>query len=265
MRSRDKVQAVVLGTLIVHISLLLGLDIAGQWAVHHQPKPVELIELDDTPPPKPPPPPPAVKPPPPPPPDKTPDRAPPPPEHHVAHVATHAPAPVHSQEPPPPTNEPPQPVAPGGGSEPYRLPDGPTGNVPIAVGHGHGTGGTGTGSGGGSGSGVAPTIVPAVAPVSIAAIKRKAMPRGDYSYFGAGADYPPEARQQGIEGTIRVRLVVDATGKVVSKTLLNKLGHGLDELALQRAGQIQFDPALDDHDRPVSSLVIWTFDFRLPK
>jgi protein TonB len=265
MRSRGTVQAVVIGTVLVHVALLTGLDIAGQWAVHHHPAPPEVIELDDTPPP-PKLPPPAVKPPPPPPPQKAPDPAPqPPPEHHtVARVATRTAPPVHTQEPPP-QQDPQAPTTPGGGDEPYRLPDGPTGNVPIAVGHGHGTGATGTGSGGGSGSAAGPAIVPAAAPVSIAAIKQKAMPRGDYSYFGAGADYPPEARQQGIEGTIRVRLIVDATGKVVSKTLLNKLGHGLDELALARAEQIQFDPALDDHDQPVKSVVIWTFDFRLPK
>jgi protein TonB len=264
MRSKGTVQAVVIGTCLVHVALLTGLDIAGQWAVHHQPKPVETIELDDAPPPLPKIPPLKLPdPPPPPPPDKAPDPAPtPPPEHHaVARVATHA-QPVH-QEPAPPQPEEPQPQ--GGGSEPYRLPDGPTGNVPIAVGHGHGTGGIGTGNGGGSGSGEAPTVVPVAAPVSIAAIKKRAMPRGDYSYFGAGADYPPEARQQGVEGTIRVRLVVDAAGKVVSKKLLNRLGHGLDELALERAGQIQFDPALDDHDQPVTSVVIWTFDFQLPK
>ncbi|MCE9577488.1 MAG: TonB family protein, partial [Deltaproteobacteria bacterium] len=117
------------------------------------------------------------------------------------------------------------------------------------------------GTGGGSGTGTAPAVA---APVSVAAIKTPAKPRGDYSYLGAGKDYPAEARQLGIEGTLRVRLTVDATGKVTAAKLLGKLGHGLDELALSRARSIEFDPAKDDQDRPVASIVVWTFHFELP-
>jgi TonB family protein len=92
-----------------------------------------------------------------------------------------------------------------------------------------------------------------------------AVPKGDYGYFDAGKDYPPEAKRLGIEGVIRVRLVVDATGKVQSAVLLNKLGHGLDELALRRARQLQFEPARDASDRPVTSVLVWTFNMTLPK
>ena len=91
------------------------------------------------------------------------------------------------------------------------------------------------------------------------------MPKGDYGYFKAGKDYPPEARQLGIEGKILVRLVVDETGKVRSTTLVSKLGHGLDELALTRARDLVFEPAIDTDNRPVSSVVVWTFDMTLPK
>jgi hypothetical protein len=52
---------------------------------------------------------------------------------------------------------------------------------------------------------------------------------------------------------------------VKSAVLLNKLGHGLDELALERAKKIQFDPARDTDDKPVSSVVVWTFNMTLPK
>ena len=101
--------------------------------------------------------------------------------------------------------------------------------------------------------------------MSVATIKTRAMPKGDFSYFDASKDYPPEAKQLGIEGVIRVRLVVDATGAVKSAVLINKLGHGLDELALERAKKIQFDPAKDTDDKPVSSVVVWTFNMTLPK
>jgi len=122
-----------------------------------------------------------------------------------------------------------------------------------------GRGGQGGGTGAGSGSGSTTELPKAM---SVATIKKRAMPKGDYGYF---KDYPAEARQLGIEGSIKVRLLVDDTGKVRSATLINKLGHGLDELAVARAKEIEFEPALDSDDRPVSSIVTWTFHMTLPK
>ena len=62
-----------------------------------------------------------------------------------------------------------------------------------------------------------------------------------------------------------MRLIVDEHGKVKASMLLNKLGHGLDELALKRAQVIEFEPAKDTDDKPVSSVVVWTFNMTLPK
>ena len=101
--------------------------------------------------------------------------------------------------------------------------------------------------------------------MSIATIKTRALPHGDYAYFDAGKDYPAEARQLGIQGPIRVRLVVDARGKVISAVLLTKLGHGLDELAMRRSNEILFEPARDTDNRAVTSVVVWTFNMTLPK
>lgn len=117
----------------------------------------------------------------------------------------------------------------------------------------------GTSSSAGSGAGTAPTGV-----AVIAAIKTPAMPRGDFAY-DVVKDYPQEAKQLGIEGKIRVKLIVDERGNVAAATLLNRLGHGLDEQAVRRAGQLAFEPAKDANDQPVRSIVIWTFDFTLPK
>jgi hypothetical protein len=51
----------------------------------------------------------------------------------------------------------------------------------------------------------------------------------------------------------------------VKARLLGKgLGHGLDELALRRARALQFEPALDTSDRPVTSVLTWTFRFEVP-
>jgi len=62
-----------------------------------------------------------------------------------------------------------------------------------------------------------------------------------------------------------VKLVVDASGKVTRKILLTHLGHGLDDLALDQAGKIEFDPARDTDDHAVASVVVWTFNMTLPK
>jgi protein TonB len=102
-------------------------------------------------------------------------------------------------------------------------------------------------------------------PKDVATIKTRAMPKGDFSYFDGSKDYPAEAKALGIEGVIRVRLDIDDTGVVKTATLLNRLGHGLDELALSRARMIKFDPAKDTDERPVASVVVWTFNMTLPK
>ncbi|MEJ7597490.1 MAG: TonB family protein [Kofleriaceae bacterium] len=164
--------------------------------------------------------------------------------------------PPKTETPPPPTTEP------SGGAPTIAMPDvtpSATG-VPVRIGKRTtgpaGQGGRGSGTGSGSGAGSAPDK-----PVSVATIKTRAMPKGDYSYV---SDYPAEARRLGIEGPIRVRLIVDETGKVKTAVLLNKLGHGLDELALERAKKIEFDPAKDTDDKPVTSVVVWTFNMTLP-
>jgi periplasmic protein TonB len=242
----------IAGTLAIHVLLV---TFADAMVVLHPPIPdpppapkIEMVDVEV---------PPVVKPPP----EKQPD-VPPPPQTIVHHLAaSHAPAPVAS-EPPPPTPPPPD-----SGGAPVVTEDNiapsATG-VPVAVGRrttGHvGRGGTGTGTAAGSGAGSADTP----APMSVATIKTRAMPRGDYSYEQE-KEYPAEAKRLGIEGKIRVKLIVDENGRVKSATLLNRLGHGLDELALRRANAIQFAPAKDTDDRPVTSVVVWTFDLELPK
>ncbi len=242
----------IAGTLAIHLLLV---TLADAMVVLNPPRPdpppppkLELVDIQV---------PPIVKPPPPPPVETQPD-VPPTAVHHVA--ASRQPA-THVETPPPPTT-PPTPDsggAPGGTAD--HLAPSATG-VPVAIGKrntGHvGRGGTGTGTGAGSGAGSAD------APMSIATIKTRAMPKGDYSYEQEKA-YPAEAKRLGIEGKIRVKLIVDERGEVRSAALLNRLGHGLDELALARANAIKFEPAKDTDDRPVTSVVVWTFDLELPK
>lgn len=255
------------GTLAIHVLLAVAGDalvVSFPPPKHVPPPRVELFEIEV--------PVPEIVKPLPPPVTKEPEPvakepAPEPEPRPVKRVArtTHAPPPPTS-EPPPPTTTP---TSDDSGGAPVttmeNIAPSATG-VAVAKGRpstGHiGRGGRGTGTGSGAGAGSADE---APRPVSIATIKKRAMPKGDFSYFDASKDYPAEAKSLGIEGVIRVRLVVDETGTVKSAVLLNKLGHGLDELAMTRAKQIKFDPALDTDDKPVSSVVVWTFNMTLPK
>jgi len=249
------------GTLAIHVLIAVGGDalVVTHPFVPDKPAPhVELVDVE-IPEPPPPPPPPAAAPPAP-----APVPTAPAPVQKVRASAPRPAAPPPPAETPPPST--PAPAEPGGDPVVHMDNLGPdaTGQVPVAVGRpttGHiGKGGSGGGTGAGSGSGSAE-----VAPMSVAAIKKRAMPHGDYGYIDAGKEYPAEAKQLGIEGPVRVRLVVDDRGKVTSAVLLNRLGHGLDELALRKAKEIEFEPARDTDDHPVASVVVWTFHMTLPK
>ncbi len=56
--------------------------------------------------------------------------------------------------------------------------------------------------------------------------------------------YTPDALSAAVEGKVRVQLTVDETGKVIDVKLVQGLGHGLDEAALQAARNATFEPAL---------------------
>jgi TonB family protein len=60
------------------------------------------------------------------------------------------------------------------------------------------------------------------------------------------ADYPPEALAQGIEGAVLLQLTLDATGHVTEATVLQGVGHGLDEAAVAAAQRFTFEPARRD-------------------
>jgi protein TonB len=214
---------------------------------------VEIVDIQTAPPPPPPPPPPVEQ------------KIVEPVKTEPVRVRSRAPLPAQPDPvPPPPVDVPPTDDPGGAPVVKMDLAADARGTVPVAVGKRTtervGQGGTGTGTGSGSGAGSA------AAPVSVATIKTLAKPKGNYDAYGKDADYPPEAKRLGIQGPLKVRLVVDATGKVVQRKVLEpKLGHGLDELALARAATFEFEPALDSDGKPVASVVVWTFNFSLPE
>lgn len=118
----------------------------------------------------------------------------------------------------------------------------------IGVGVGEGSGrGVGKGSGGGTGGGpyrpgsgiVAPRLLHEERPV-----------------------YTEQARRQGVEGDVLIELVVRSDGTVGNVRLLRRLGHGLDEQALQAVRQWRFAPA-ERLGEPVDVLVEVAVEFRL--
>lgn len=74
--------------------------------------------------------------------------------------------------------------------------------------------------------------------------------------------YPEQARAEGIEGRVVVRIVIDPSGAVADAILLRGIGGGCDEEALRVSRTLRFSPALDNGN-PVASEVVLPIVFRL--
>ena len=63
--------------------------------------------------------------------------------------------------------------------------------------------------------------------------------------------YPPLARRLGVQGTVRMSLLVDETGKVIETRLLEgvKRKVGINEAALAAAAKARFSPATKEGTR----------------
>ncbi|WP_437966324.1 TonB-dependent siderophore myxochelin receptor MxcH [Sorangium sp. So ce260] len=78
------------------------------------------------------------------------------------------------------------------------------------------------------------------------------------------ADYPAAALAQGVEGTVVLRLSIEADGRVSAADLAQAAGHGFDEAAQAAALRFLFTPARRG-DTPVASRILYAYEFRLPK
>jgi protein TonB len=79
---------------------------------------------------------------------------------------------------------------------------------------------------------------------------------------GLAPAYPDSARADGVEGDVRLELVVDVSGAVESVRVVRGVGHGLDESALRVAREFRFAPATKG-GHPVSVRMAWSVQFRL--
>jgi protein TonB len=75
--------------------------------------------------------------------------------------------------------------------------------------------------------------------------------------------YTDDAQAAAVEGKVRVQLTVDESGKVIDVKLIQGLGHGLDEAALQAARRATFEPALRC-GRPAQATFTIAMRFKLP-
>ena len=79
-------------------------------------------------------------------------------------------------------------------------------------------------------------------------------------------EYPRGLFDQGIEGTVFLKLYVDSAGVLVpdSSQVFESSGYpALDSAALAGAGQLRFSPALRDGD-PVAAAFLQPVEFRSP-
>lgn len=74
--------------------------------------------------------------------------------------------------------------------------------------------------------------------------------------------YTERARQNNIEGIVRLRLVLSADGRVEHILVLRSLSHGLTEKCVEVARKIKFIPATKD-GRPVSQFVTVEYNFNV--
>lgn len=74
--------------------------------------------------------------------------------------------------------------------------------------------------------------------------------------------YTESARKFGITGTVRVRVILSASGEVRGITLVTRLPHGLTQKAIEAARRIKFEPAIKD-GRPVSQYATIEYNFNI--
>jgi len=79
--------------------------------------------------------------------------------------------------------------------------------------------------------------------------------------FAPDADFSDEARRQRYQGACTITLIVDAHGDPQNPRVVQPLGMGLDEKALEAVRRYRFKPALKD-GKPVASYVSVIVNFR---
>ena len=176
-----------------------------------------------------------------------------------------APEPVAAPQPDPPPAPAPPVVAPvaSAAADPEERAGVPKSEA-RAPSNGQGTGGgTGTGEGTGMGEGSGPGIGPGTGGGTGGGPYRPGSgitPPG--LLHEVKPDYTEDARRRGLEGDVVMEIVVRRDGTVGDVTLLQRLGSGLDQRAIDAVRQWRFSPARR-FGTPVDVLVEVAVEFKL--
>jgi hypothetical protein len=73
--------------------------------------------------------------------------------------------------------------------------------------------------------------------------------------------YSEEAMERAAWGKAWLLLDVDETGKVTRIKLLKRPGFGLDQIAIDEAFKLKFEPARDGAGRPMRTLLVWSMEW----
>jgi protein TonB len=247
---RPSTQSALIGTavaIVVHVAVAAALVRVDVSALLRGDTTVELEMKDE---------------PPPPPPDVKPEAPPPPPPPEVKRIVVrHAPAPTPPPEaPPPPSEEPPKADTPpvfGVSLDSTVGGDGPGLAVPVgntlmtkpkkAVAAGPPPQATGD-----------PDRLPAPVPEVFISDAPRVL-------HEVTAAYPPELQRMGIEGHVTCKLYIDENGDVRRVTVVEKAGHGFDELAREALRKFKFSPARTSDGKAVPTNITYKYKFELPQ
>ncbi len=79
------------------------------------------------------------------------------------------------------------------------------------------------------------------------------------------SSYPPEARKMGIEGRVKLSVGIDEKGNVAQVKILERAGHGFDEVATKAMWKFKFSPARTSDGRAVPHRLTYVYRFTQPR
>lgn len=94
------------------------------------------------------------------------------------------------------------------------------------------------------------------------ALSRQPFFLGGYNLLANEVDYPQDAAENGISGTVRISFVVDKSGNVTSITPETSLGYGLEEEVIRLIKLVYWLPGLLNGE-PVDVKLTLPLEFRL--
>lgn len=79
----------------------------------------------------------------------------------------------------------------------------------------------------------------------------------------AAAVYPEDAKRNEVTGTVQLKVWLDKRGEIQGIKVIEGLGFGLDEAAVEAMKQFRFRPAIDVDGSPVRFEMVYRYTFVL--